>query len=205
MDLGQDAVPCPVAEATAGAGGQHEPVPGRAKLRAGALSGSPGSSSQSGVGDADPDPMGVVCRGASRLVDELLSLWLNRDDATRTDPLPPSPAPCVPAALPASISYLGYGKQPACALQVGSREQSAPIRHSPLAMPNLCMRHPSSAQGSQSGWAALQWGAATMCLKHTSSHRAVPVPGVGVPPHPTVGNGFWGSNMTPHVCHVQWC
>lgn len=45
MDIWQDAVPYPMGEATAEAGGQHEPVSGGLKPGAGALLGILGSSS----------------------------------------------------------------------------------------------------------------------------------------------------------------
>lgn len=51
MDMWQDAVPYPVGEATAEAGGQHEPVSGGLKPGAGALLGI----LQLGRGDADDD------------------------------------------------------------------------------------------------------------------------------------------------------
>lgn len=44
MDMWQEAVPCPVVESTAGAGGQHEPVSGGAKPGASALWGTLGLS-----------------------------------------------------------------------------------------------------------------------------------------------------------------
>ena len=105
MDMWQDAVPYPVVEATAGVGGQREPVSGGPKPGAGALLGTPGSFPQlGGVMLTMISHAGGLHRGLTLGRQVTFSLWLSSDGAARTGPLPPSPAPQVPAALPASVS-----------------------------------------------------------------------------------------------------